>query len=295
MRIRVLGLMAAAFTVALGAAAADGPRVLMFSKSAGYEHDVIKVKDEQPSHVETVIRPLVEGMGGTLVATKDGAFLTADRLKDFDVVMFYTTEDLCNANSPDGSPPADDKAMMALLDWIKAGGGFVGFHCASDTWHRGGTQGNQFSPESPYLDTLGGEFRAHGAQFVGTLRVVDPDHPVMANVKDGWMVNDEWYLFTELQDETMHALALLDPAEERAKQEKYQVPNYPVIWCSAPGKGRVLYNAMGHRDDVWTNPDFQKLFLDSINWVKGDGPADAEPNWAELVPAELDPQTGAGK
>ncbi len=220
MRIRILSLIVATVTVTMCAAAADGPRVLLFSKSAGYEHDVIKVKDEKPSHVETVVRPLLEGMGGTMVATKDGAYLSAERLKDFDVVIFYTTEDLCNPNSPDGTPPADAKAMMALLDWIKAGGGFVGFHCASDTWHRAR---NQYAPESPYLDMLGGEFRGHGAQFAGTLRVVDPDHPVMANVKDGWAINDEWYLFTELQDETMHALALLDPGEERGKQDKYQV------------------------------------------------------------------------
>ncbi len=57
----------------------------------------------------------------------------------------------------------------------------------------------------------------------------------------------------------------------------------------------MLYNAMGHRDDVWTNPDFQKLFLDSVKWASGEGPADADPNWTGLVPAELDPKTGAAK
>ena len=93
----------------------------------------------------------------------------------------------------------------------------------------------------------------------------------------------------------MHVLALLDPAEEREKQEKYQVPAYPVIWCSAPGEGRVLYNAMGHRGDVWTNPRFQKHFMDVVNWANGDGPEDSEPNWKDVVPGDLDPVTGAGK
>jgi len=291
MKIRFTGLVAA-LALGLGALAADGPRVLMFTKSAGFEHSVIKVENDQPSHVETVVRPLIEGMGGSLVATKDGAYISAARLKDFDVVMFYTTEDLCLAECKDGSPPVGEDGMMALIDWVKAGGGFVGYHCASDTWHR---ERNQFSPASPYLDMVGGEFRTHGAQFVGTLRVVDSAHPVMANVKDGWQVNDEWYLFSGLQDETMHVLALLDPGEERAKQDKYQVPNYPVIWCSAPGEGRVLYNAMGHREDVWTNPEFQQLYVDVINWAAGKGPDGAEPNWPAVVPGELDPATGAAK
>lgn len=294
MRIRLVAFLAVMTAGAMNGVA-EGPRVLFFSKSAGFEHSVIKVEDGKPSHVETVIRPLIEGAGGSLVATKDGAVLTAEKLNDFDVVIFYTTEDLCREDCPDGSPPADENAMMALLDWVKAGGGFVGFHCASDTWHRGGGQGNQFSPESPYLDMVGGEFRGHGQQFEGTLRVVDADHPVMASVKPDWKINDEWYLFSHLQDESMHVLALLDPADEREKQDKYQVPAYPVIWCSAPGEGRVLYNAMGHREDVWTNPDFQRLFMDSLKWADGEGEADADPNWNDVAPAELDPATGAEK
>ena len=214
-------LLGAIILLVLGCAsfpATAGQRVLFFSKSAGYEHDVVKVKDGAPCHVETVIRPLIEGRGGSLESTKDGAVISAERLKDFDVVIFYTTEDLCKKDCPDGSPPVDENGMMALLDWVKAGGGLVGFHCASDTWHR---ERNQFAPESPYLDMIGGEFLTHGAQFVGTLKVVDPDHPAMANVKDGWRINDEWYCFKALMSETMHVLALLDPAEERSKQEKY--------------------------------------------------------------------------
>lgn len=272
--------------------AADGPRVLFLSKSAGFEHGVVKVEDGKPCHVETVIQPLVDELGGTLTSTKDGGVINAENLKNYDVVMFYTTEDLCNSDTGDETPGAGPEAMMDLINWVQDGGGFVGFHCASDTWHR---ERNQFAPESPYLDMVGGEFRGHGAQFEGILRVVDPDHPTMANIKDGWKINDEWYLFEDLQAETMHVLALLDPGEERSKQDKYIVPNYPVIWCSAPGKGRVFYNAMGHRDDVWTNAHFKKAFTDAITWAAGEGPTDADPNFASVVPADLDPKTGDTK
>ncbi len=286
---RWMGL-AAVLAVGIGGAhAADGPRVLFLHKSAGFEHSVVKVENGAPCHVEKLVRPLIEGMGGSLVSTKDGAIITAENLKEADVVMFYTTENLCDPAAKDGSPPMGPEGMTTLIDWVKAGGGFMGFHCASDTWHR---ERNQYAPESPYLDMLGGEFRGHGQQFVGTLRVVDADHPTMAHVKDGWQINDEWYLFTGLQDETMHVLALLDPGEERTKQEKYNIPNYPVIWCSTPGEGRVFYNAMGHREDVWENADFQAVFGDCLKWTNGEGEADAAPNWAETVPADLDPATG---
>lgn len=289
---KLWSLVVGVLLVSVGAVAADGPRVLFLNKSAGFEHSVVKVENDAPCYVETIVRPLIEDQGGTLTSTKDGGVLTAENLKNFDVVMFYTTEDLCRSDSGDMTPAAGPDAMMDLLEWIQAGGGFLGFHCASDTWHR---ERNQFAPESPYLDMLGGEFRSHGAQFEGTLKVVDPEHPTMAHVKDGWRINDEWYLFSGLQDETMHVLALLEPGEEREKQEKYQVPAYPVIWCSAPGEGRVFYNAMGHREDVWSNPDFQQLFLDSLAWTNGVGEAGAAPNFSAVVPGDLDPATGAGR
>lgn len=292
MRIAYRFMLGLTLVCALGLHAADGPRVLFFNKSAGFEHSVIKVENDKPNHVETIIRPLVEKMNGTLVATKDGAAINKDNLKNFDVVVFYTTEDLCNSETGDKTPGVGPNGMMELLDWVNEGGGLVGYHCASDTWHRAR---NQFSPESPYLDMLGGEFRGHGAQFEGTLRVVDANHPTMPHIKDGWTVNDEWYLFTEFQHENMHVLALLDPGEERSKQEKYALPNYPVIWCSTPGKGRVFYNAMGHREDVWENEIFQHAYVDAIQWASGKGEAAATPNFADVVPAELDAVTGTAR
>lgn len=295
MQFRVMGMVAALVAGSLCAHGADGPRVLFLHKSAGFEHSVVKVENGAPCHVEKLIRPLIEGMGGSLVSTKDGAIITPEHLKEADVVMFYTTENLCNPAAADGSPPMGPDGIITLIDWVKAGGGFMGFHCASDTLHRGGTQANQFAPESPYLDMLGGEFRGHGKQFEGTLHVVDPGHPAMAHVKDGWQINDEWYLFTRFQDKTMHVLALLDPGVQRTEQEKYNVPNYPVIWCSAPGAGRVFYNAMGHREDVWENTDFQAAYVDALKWASGEGEAAATPNWAEVVPAELDPMTGEAR
>jgi hypothetical protein len=37
------------------------------------------------------------------------------------------------------------------------------------------------------------------------------------------------------------------------------------------------------------------VFTDCLKWTNGEGEADAAPNWAETVPAELDPVTGAAR
>ena len=46
-------------------------------------------------------------------------------LKNFDVVVFYTTEDLTKPGKVD-TPPMGPNGMQDLLDWVKAGGGFMG-------------------------------------------------------------------------------------------------------------------------------------------------------------------------
>jgi type 1 glutamine amidotransferase len=51
----------------------------------------------------------------------------------------------------------------------------------------------------------------------------------------------------------------------------------------------VFYTSMGHRDDVWKNPIFQKLLLGGLNWAVGNVQAEIPPNLKEAAPkaAEL--------
>ncbi|HIJ66233.1 MAG TPA: ThuA domain-containing protein, partial [Candidatus Hydrogenedentes bacterium] len=146
-----------------------------------------------------------------------------------------------------------------------------------------------------FITLLGAEFLTHGAQFKGTIQVVDPKHPTMANVPDGWTLNEEWYLFRRFDKDTMHVLALLEPGAERAKQEAYNIPAYPIIWCSKQGKGRVYYSALGHREDVWTNPQFQQTVIDAMEWAMGKGRTRAQPNFDKVVPtAKPEEEAAAG-
>jgi uncharacterized protein len=59
--------------------------------------------------------------------------------------------------------------------------------------------------------------------------------------------------------------------------------DFAVIWARNYGKGRVLYNGLGHREDVWERSDIQKMWLDMVRWSMGDLPGDATPR---SVPAE---------
>ena len=43
----------------------------------------------------------------------------------------------------------------------------------------------------------------------------------------------------------------------------------PVAWTRTEGRGKVFYTSLGHREDVWTNPVWQKHLLGGIAWALG--------------------------
>ena len=268
---------------ATSANAADAPlRMLFFSKSAAFEHSVVGERDGKPSWAGNVLSKLAEEMGATLTCTKDGGLINADNLKNYDIVIFYTQGDLMTEGGRDGTPAMSAQGLEDLLAWVRNGGRYFGFHCASDTFHT-----PEGGPVTPYLQMVGGEFCGHGAQFKGTLKIVDADHPTMAHIPQDWTINEEWYCFNNLNTDKIHVLALLDAGEERAKQKMYDTPNYPMIWCSQYGQGRVYFNGMGHREDVWINKTFKQSIVDAIEWLMAKGPAQAEPNFDQVVPKEI--------
>ncbi|HUP21921.1 MAG TPA: ThuA domain-containing protein [Thermoanaerobaculia bacterium] len=262
---------------------ADGPRVLFLGKSSGFEHSSIRRVDGALSHVERVLAELARRHGFELEATKDASRINAGELARFDVVVFYTTGDLTRRGGEGGAPFAGDgepamasDGLATLLAWIRAGGGFVGYHSASDTFHSDPARPGEVSP---YVAMLGGEFETHGAQFEGLVRVFDPDHPVTRDAPPELRRLDEWYVFRNLAVDAIHVLRVLDPGTERERQPLYDRDPYPVVWTRTFGDGRVYYDAMGHREDVWDDPEFQGSVVRALRWAAGEGPAASEPNF----------------
>ena len=267
-------------------------RVLYLTKSAGFEHSIVKREGDQLSYSERIMTDIVKKMGGTITCgitcTKDAGLINAENLKNYDVVIFCTTGVL---TMPGTSPGTENEPLMGpngvsdLLAWIKAGGGFIGYHNANDSFHSDGAN------ITPYIDMLGGEFETHGPQFEGTVKPVDKGHPAIKSLTDDWKIRDEWYISMNYNTKAIHVLALLDPSIVRGKKdhEKYNIPDYPIMWCRGFDKGRVLYNAMGHREDIWDNPKFQQIVQENIAWANGKGELRAEPNYDKVVPKTIPP------
>lgn len=262
-------------------ASAEPIKVLYLSKSSGYEHSVVQwTEGAGESYSGRIIKKMGTTVNAEVTETKDASLINADNLANYDVVIFYTSGDLTQEGN-DRQPPMSSTGAAELRAWVAQGGGFVAFHAASDSFH------GKIAEPTEYTCMLGGEFANHGKQFEGTVRVVDPEHPTMKRFPDGWRQLEEWYVLVNLNVESMHVLGLCEPGGERQRQEMYNVPDYPITWCRAEGEGRVYYTALGHRESVWDNEDFQSSIADAIVWASGEGPADADPNYEQVVPKEL--------
>jgi hypothetical protein len=137
-RRRALGLIGATGMLPSArpgrAAAGQNPQktVLLFTKSSGFEHDVVKGAGEDASLVDRTFTDIGRANGFTLVATKDGRVFDGD-LGRYNAFAFFTTGDLTTAGT-DRSPPMSPRGKQALLAAIRRGKGFIGVHSASDTF-----------------------------------------------------------------------------------------------------------------------------------------------------------------
>jgi len=278
-----------------GAPAPAKKRILFFTKSSGYEHSTIKdpAKPFTPgpgSAVPGLAFWVAKAIGNSnnieFVFSKDGSLFTPEYLAQFDGYFFITTGDLTRVGT-DGNPAMTPAGKDALLQAVAGGKGFIGVHCASDTFHTNG--GDKMQAQwvddgdnaDPYIKMIGGEFISHGAQQPSHLVAVDPAFPGISAVAPDNHLTEEWYSMKDFPKD-LHVLLLQDTSGMKGPQ--YARSSYPSTWAHMFGKGRVFYTNLGHRDDMWTSTMFQSVLTGGINWAVGNVDADVTPNLAQVAP-----------
>lgn len=249
-------------------------KVLYFTRSAGFEHSVVRRQGSAPSYSEKVLAELGRRAGFEFECTKDGRVFDGD-LGRFDAIAFYTSGDL-TAPAKDGSSPMSPAGKRKLLDAIAAGKGFVGIHSATDTFHSKGAD------PDPYIAMLGGEFAGHGEQQEASL-ILSSRFPAAGTMAmgEGLAFTEEWYASRNFAAD-LHVILVQETKLMRGAA--YQRPNYPCTWARMHGKGRVFYTSLGHREDVWINPFFHAIVLGGFRWTTGKVDFDVKPNLELAAP-----------
>lgn len=273
-------------------------RVLYFTKSSGFEHSVIRQDNGNPSYSEKVLEKLGAREDIVFTTSKDGSKFSPEYLAQFDVLLFYTSGDLTTTGT-DRHPGITVQGLHALFDFVANGGGFVGLHACADTFHtheRGGGNNprrlqryrSNGANADPYVRMLGGEFIRHGPQQVATATITDRKFPGFDGHGDELKVMEEWYTLKDFLPD-LHVLLVMQTAGMEGGD--YARPPFPLAWARPHGKGRVAYNAMGHRDDVWDSAYFQSMLAGMLKWAGKRVEADVTPNLEKVAPehAKLQP------
>ncbi|HET6382216.1 MAG TPA: ThuA domain-containing protein [Armatimonadota bacterium] len=168
------------------------------------------------------------------IATEDrNQFLD---LGGFDLVIDYTQGGSLTPEQESG-----------LCAFVRNGGGFIGIHCASDSWVN----------NAQYMEMVGSHFIGHGPVTEFSVTITDPDHDVTRRIQS-FRITDEFYIL-EKKTEEFHVLAT----------GSWRGQTHPMAYVRDYGRGKVFYTANGHDERAFSNTGFQRLVNRAVRYVTG--------------------------
>lgn len=217
-------------------------QILVVTATAGFRHR------SRPAAVRALTLLGARNRGYRVVHSNNLKRWSPAYLRRFDAIVFANTS---------GELPLSPQQRGALIRFVRSGGGFIGLHSASDTFHR----------YRPYQRMLGARFRDHPYSS-GVLRRVGPRHPATVRMpRTRRLSREEIYRFRGDPRATGKRILLrLDPATVPGAAPGEFLP---IAWCGRFGTGRVFYNALGHHPRTWRSGWFRRHLDGAISWAAG--------------------------
>ncbi|WP_257656245.1 ThuA domain-containing protein [Parapedobacter lycopersici] len=215
------------------------PRLLVFSKTAGFYHESIVEGRE-------ALMQLAAANGYEVDTTSDASWFQEDSLARYSAVVFLnTTGDILNHYQE-----------VAFERYIQAGGGYVGIHAASDTEYDWGWYGR----------LVGAYFDSHPVPQDAAFQVIDANHPATDSLPATFTYHDEWYNFKKLSPD-IHVLITID---EKSYEGGKNGTDHPIAWYHDYDGGRAFYTGFGHSAAAFQDPLIARHILGGIRYAIGD-------------------------
>jgi type 1 glutamine amidotransferase len=207
--------------------------VLVLTQTLGYHHASI------PAAMAALRR----------IAARDGRY----RLSFLPTATQLTPRALAHASAvvfllTSGTLPLTPTDKRGLLAFVHRGGGLVGFHSATDTFHHW----------PAYIRMMGAEFDHHPSPSTQRVTVTDRLTPMSRALPKAFSIHEEFYVFSHDPLSRLHVLARLDGRVD-----------HPLVWCRRAERGRVFYDALGHFAQTWGNPMQIAMTTGAIAWAAG--------------------------
>src|SRR4030095_8884299 len=247
----VIALLTTLLSSMVFAQTAENPKrnLLFIGQAKGYQHETISTAMATLHNLgrssglwNTVLRT------DCTAITKKPLKWEAKNLDAFDAIVFFT----------DGDLDMDESQKADLLSFVRDDGkGFIGIHSAAIT----------FTSWPDYGKMLGVYFDGHPwGQFNAPLVVEDSSFPGMKHFPKAFTLFDEIYQIKNFSRDDVRVLLSLDPAtlDRTRPGVKRADKDFAVIWARDLGKGRVLYNGLGHVQEDRERPDFHAMWLERV-------------------------------
>ncbi len=216
------------------------PRVLVFSKTAGFRHSSIP-------NGKVAILKLGRENGFDTDTTENASLFNKDSLQKYSAVVFLnTTGDVL-----------DSYQQAAFERYIQSGGGFAGIHSATDCEYHWPWYGK----------LVGAYFKSHPKTQQAKIILKDKNHPSTAHLPDVWERTDEWYNFKQVpSDSNVKILLAID---EKSYEGGENGDNHPMAWYHDYDGGRAFYTELGHTEESYAEPNYLKHILGGIQYAIG--------------------------
>ncbi len=219
-------------------------RLLVFSKTGGFRHASIK-------DGKIALQKLAAEHNFSVDFTEDAAAFTDANLAHYDAVVFLLTTGTI----------LDDNQKAAFERYIRAGGGYVGVHSASDTEYAWSWYGGLVGA---YFDRIHG----HSKVVKATIHVTDRTHPSTVMLPMLWVRTDEWYNFASNPRGKVNVLMTID---ESTYKGGVMGADHPIAWYHEYDGGRAWYTGLGHISESYHEPLFLAHLWGGVKYAVGGG------------------------
>ena len=144
-----------------------------------------------------------------------------------------------------------DQQLKNMLDAVRSGVGFGGFH---------GGAGDAFRGRLDYEWMVGGLFVGHPHVGEYTVKVKRKSNPIMKGMTAEFpYVSEQYYMLT-------------DPGNKILATSTYKYDGneceMPVVWTKTLGNGRVFYSALGHvAEEFRKYPEILAMTIRGMIWA----------------------------
>ena len=223
--------------------------IAVITKTGGFRHDNIGVAVKALQH-------MAAENDWQMHHTEDSLYFSTASLDTLDLVIFLqTTGDIFG-----------DSGKQAIQSFVEDGGGLL-------TIHTGTVTENEWDW---FMDVMGAKFIGHPPVMQGKLIIEDRTHPATSFLPDSiWIIEDEWYSFNQNPRDEVNVLISIDESSYDVDNNEWFpdaeqcMGDHPLVWYRYAGKGRVFQTALGHPEELYSDPLFLKHIKGAIEWTAG--------------------------